>query len=92
MANTVAAAATVLSSSQNIGQHFDPLQIAFAHRYPAHSWKLTFLMGGNLTLLISAYRSLYRRYIIGAKETFRALCRCLVFKPMNCPASYSLRQ
>jgi hypothetical protein len=21
---------------QNIGQHFDPLQIAFAHRHPAH--------------------------------------------------------
>jgi len=33
---TVAAAATVRPSSQNIGQHFDPLQIAFAHRHPAH--------------------------------------------------------
>jgi hypothetical protein len=49
--------ATARLSSQNIGQHVDPLQIVCAHPHAAHVWESAFLMGGDLAILKSAART-----------------------------------
>ena len=46
----------VPSTSQNLSQHFDPLQLPSTHRHQAHAFQ-TFQLGREVTFLLGRYNS-----------------------------------